>query len=270
MPTVPRFDTPQVAPAGPSNARFDAPQAQNFAPRQAMQMGQAVENAGGELARIVAINEEENIRASAKNRNTQALQAFNGLQHDPDSGYFNQQGKAAVDGYRSAVEAAQKISSDTLNAATNPREKEILEPLLAERMNATALALTKHYNAERNRWRLQSSQDHAEVALRDAASTPADPTAFTKALDTAHFEVEEQARLNGWDESTIRTSVPAGVAAAGGEYLAGGQKIGAKDLARMLPGARLQTFGDGSYLVRAGSDIVRRADGSPFVLKVGR
>ena len=204
MPIVPRIDAPQVGAAQGPAIRFDAPQVQNYAPRQTMQLGQAAEAAGGELARIVAINEEENIRASAKSRDTQAVEAFNGLQHDPDSGYFNQQGKAAVDGYQSAVKAAQKIHDDALNAATNPREKQILAPILAERMNATALALTKHYNAERNRWRLQSSQDHAEVALRDAAGTPADPIVFAKALDTAHFEVEEQARLNGWDESTTK------------------------------------------------------------------
>jgi hypothetical protein len=82
------------------------------------------------------------------------------------------------------------------------------------------------------------------------------------------------AKPYGWDDArfsdAIRTTVPTSVAAAGGEYLAGGQKIGAKELARMLPGARLQTFGDGSYLVRAGSDVVRQMDGRPFILTVGR
>lgn len=144
MPIVPRIDAPQVGAAQGPAIRFDAPQVQNYAPRQTMQLGQAAEAAGGELARIVAINEEENIRASAKSRDTQAVEAFNGLQHDPDSGYFNQQGKAAVDGYQSAVKAAQKIHDDALNAATNPREKQILAPILAERMNATALVLLCH------------------------------------------------------------------------------------------------------------------------------
>jgi len=82
------------------------------------------------------------------------------------------------------------------------------------------------------------------------------------------------AKPYGWDDArfsdTLRTSVPARVAAAGGEYLAGGQKVAAQDFARMLPGARLQTFGDGSYLVRAGSDVVRQMDGRPFILTVGR
>lgn len=41
------------------------------------------------------------------------------------------------------------------------------------------------------------------MALRDAAGTPADPIVFASA-GYAHFEVEEQARLNGWDESTTK------------------------------------------------------------------
>jgi len=204
MPIVPRVDAPQVgATPGPA-VRFDAPHAQNFAAKQTIQVGQAVETAGGELARIVAANEEENSRASAKDRDSQTVNAFNGLQHDPDSGYFNQQGKAAVDGYQNAVKAAHKIHDDAFNAVTNPREKQILTPVLAERLNATVLDLTRHYNKERNRWRVQSSQDHAEVSLRDAASAPEDSAAFAKALGTAHAEADAQARLNGWDESTTR------------------------------------------------------------------
>ena len=54
MPTVPRIDAPQVSLGGPSNARFDAPQSQNYAARQGAQMGQAMEAAGAEASRIAA------------------------------------------------------------------------------------------------------------------------------------------------------------------------------------------------------------------------
>ena len=82
------------------------------------------------------------------------------------------------------------------------------------------------------------------------------------------------AKPYGWDDGRFRdalkSAVPAGIAAGGDEYIVAGQRVAAQDFARMLPGARLQTFGDGSYLVKAGSDVVRRADGQPFILKVGR
>lgn len=204
MPTVPRIETPQAGVAQAPGFRFDAPSVQNFAPGQTIQRGQAVETAGAEWASIVAKEAEENARASAKNRDTQSVDAFNNLQHDPDKGFLNQQGKAAVDGYQEAVQSARKIRDDTINAVTNPRERELVAPVLEERTSAAVLALTKHYTAERQRWRLQSSQDRAEISLRDAAGAPEDSVSFSKALEMAHLEAAEQGRLRGWDESTTR------------------------------------------------------------------
>ena len=45
--------------------------------------------------------------------------------------------------------------------------------------------------------------------------------------------------------------------------------MSAADFGKMLPGARLQTYGQGSYLVMAGNDVVRTPGGAPFILKVG-
>ena len=49
MPIVPRIDVPQVgATPGPA-VRFDAPQAQNYAAKQAVQTGHAVEEAAADV-----------------------------------------------------------------------------------------------------------------------------------------------------------------------------------------------------------------------------
>lgn len=81
------------------------------------------------------------------------------------------------------------------------------------------------------------------------------------------------AKPYGWQDGqfrdALRNRVSPALAAQGGEYLVGGNRVGAADLARMLPGARLQTYGQGSYLVMAGNDVVRTAGGAPFILKVG-
>lgn len=81
------------------------------------------------------------------------------------------------------------------------------------------------------------------------------------------------AKPYGWQDSqfrdALRNRVSVALAAQGGEYLVGGNRVSAADFAKMLPGARLQTYGQGSYLVMAGNDVVRTAGGAPFVLKVG-
>ena len=80
------------------------------------------------------------------------------------------------------------------------------------------------------------------------------------------------AKPYGWEDSRFRDAlrgpVAQAVAGSGGEFLVGSNKVKAADFAKMLPGARLQTFGQGSYLVMAGNDVVREANGRPYVLKV--
>lgn len=81
------------------------------------------------------------------------------------------------------------------------------------------------------------------------------------------------AKPYGWQDSqfrdALRKQIPATLAAQGGEYLVGGNRLSAADFAKVLPGARLQTYGQGSYLVMAGNDVVRTPGGAPFILKVG-
>jgi hypothetical protein len=76
----------------------------------------------------------------------------------------------------------------------------------------------------------------------------------------------------GWDDGEFKDAlsgtVPQAIKAAGGTFLSGGRKISADDFAKSLPGARLQSFGQGSYLVMSGNDVVRNQDGTPYILKV--
>lgn len=84
------------------------------------------------------------------------------------------------------------------------------------------------------------------------------------------FNGAKIAKPYGWTDAAFTDALKRpGLIPDGGRFLAGGHKLSAQDLAAMLPGARLQTFGDGSYLIKSGNDVVRRADGSPFILKVG-
>lgn len=81
------------------------------------------------------------------------------------------------------------------------------------------------------------------------------------------------AKPYGWNDGkftdAMSNTVPKAIKSTGGQYLSKGQKIGADDLAKMLPGARLQTWGNGSYLIMNGNDPVRNRDGSPYILNVG-
>lgn len=81
------------------------------------------------------------------------------------------------------------------------------------------------------------------------------------------------AKPYGWKDGQFRDAVTASgiaqVATAAPEFIVGQLRVPAVDFAKSLPGAKLQTYGDGTYMVKAGNDVVRLPSGKAFVLKVG-
>ncbi len=204
MPTVPQLDGPQVAANGFPGERFGAPQARNYAAQQAQQMGEAAQAAGDAATRIATDMAEENARAEAKQIDTATTERLHALQFDPDRGFMAQQGKAAVDGYAAAVQAVDEARREAVSASQNPRVREMVAAAAADRAMVVTATMQRHYVAQRQRWQIQTSEDRAEVTLRDAAANYADPQYFAKSLGAAHLEAVEQGRLNGWDETTTR------------------------------------------------------------------
>lgn len=204
MPIVPRTDGPAVAPNALPQARFDAPNMPDVAGQQLQQMGRGLMAAGQAGAQIVTDVQHENNSAEAKQIDAGFTAALNDLQFNPDSGFMARQGKGAVDTYLDSIKAIDQVRRDALNSSRNPRVKEMIAPVLAERAMAVSTALDRHYVAQRQHWQVQSSQDRAEVSLRDAASNFADPEYFARSLGTAHQEADAQGKLLGWDEATTR------------------------------------------------------------------
>lgn len=204
MPIVPRTDGPTVGPNALPQARFDAPNMPDVAGAQTRQFGQGMEQAGQVAANIATDIQHENNSAEAKQIDAGFTATLNNLQFDPDNGFMAQQGKAAVDSYVDSVKAIDKARRDALNSTQNSQVQQMIAPVLANRAMAVSTALGRHYTAQRQHWQVQSSQDRAEVSLRDAASNFADSKYFVRSLGTAHQEADAQGKLLGWDEATTR------------------------------------------------------------------
>lgn len=89
------------------------------------------------------------------------------------------------------------------------------------------------------------------------------------------FNGQRIVKPHGQTESQFRDAINAFtpeklIAQAGGvdSYQAGSETITAAQLAKMLPGAHLQTRGPGQYAIVAGSDFVRLPDRSPLIIEV--
>lgn len=96
MPTVPSYGGAQAAPSGASNATFAAPQEINAAPGQLMQAGAALEHAGTTAANIATDMQQQVNQVRVDDGLNKIRQAQLDLTYNPQSGYKNLKGDAAL------------------------------------------------------------------------------------------------------------------------------------------------------------------------------
>ncbi|NMF99560.1 hypothetical protein GPA27_19465 [Aromatoleum toluolicum] len=205
MPRVPTLDNFGVMPN-----QLPGVQVRPVAPRvdpgqQLAQFGGAVERAGAKVMQIEDDMQLQQDRAEAKDIDSRFTEGINDLQFNAQSGYLTtQQGKNAVDAYEDTMRTVEKLRNDAMSSTQNTRVRAMIGNVLAERAQSATATMSRHFAAENRKWQVQSSQDRADVTLRDAAANFDNPDVFTRSLGTAHEEVEAQGALLGWDDATKR------------------------------------------------------------------
>lgn len=184
-------------------------------------------------------------------RNTQEVGFFGGVTPGRNVAQLYLEGKDAIAQKRAYIDQAAEtgIKANIFGALDGV----YLTPQARDAAADAAYAIYAKYKSE--------GRDNWEQALNVATGGIMD------------FNGAKVAKPYGWKDSQfsdfIAKTAPAQVTAASPEFIAGNQKLSAADLAKNLPGAKLQTYGDGTYMTRAGSDVVRLPNGNPFILKVG-
>ena len=121
MPTVPRFDTPQVSAGALPQVRLDSPNVQDVAGQQAQQMGQAMQRTGDTVARITIDAQNEANQLRVIDVSNQAKERMFDLLYDKDNGALNQKGEKAL----------RRDSGKDLTVEYTDRFKEITDELSA-------------------------------------------------------------------------------------------------------------------------------------------
>lgn len=214
MPTVPRIDAPQVgATPGPA-IRFDAPHAQSYAPRQAAQMGQAVEEASGAAARIAADAQAQANELRVIDALNRVKEAQLHLTYDKEAGYSNLKGINALerpDGKPLNAEYGdllQKRIGEVGAALGNDAQKAAFERQASDVLTGFVGKLKAHESQELKTYALSTSEGVQATARRDIALNWNNPEAVDKAVARIGAETYRQAQLLGksaeWQEAAVR------------------------------------------------------------------
>ena len=214
MPTVPRIDAPQVSPGGPSNARFDAPQATNYASRQGAQMGQAMEAASSEASRIAADMQAQANQLRFDDAINQVKEEQLRLTYDKDAGYSSLKGINALqrpDGKPLKAEYGdllKKRIGEIGASLGNDAQKAAFDKASANILTGFVGQVDAHESSEFKTYGLSVSEGVQATAKRDIALNWSKPEAIDAAVERIRAEAYRQGQLLGksaeWQEAAAR------------------------------------------------------------------
>ena len=191
MPTVPTYDTPQVAPAGLPNVQI-----QGLSPRQLMQgeiaghdqeqAGQNVQNLGvqGFDQQAHAQMMANQVRVDAALNDVRAAQQK--LTYDPNQGYLSQKGAAALqpnDQGQGLVDVYGQKLSDAVDQASaglaNDAQRQVFARQAAQLQTQFSGQLQSHVAQESKTFGLQTQQGTVDIASDTARRNWYDPNALS-------------------------------------------------------------------------------------------
>lgn len=216
MPTVPSVDTTAM-PADNYTAPGVAP-VRNAAPEQLQNLGQVAQQAGTlEMRTGATIGDrvqEVVDGAQTKSAETAALKSAQDILYNPQSGYFTQQGKAAVDGYEPTNQAVTKAFQDQLDGLSNPVQKQAFQQVMQAHLLSFGKQTAIYNHGQTSAWAASESKSRSEsyqiLAAQNADSRyqkDADGNAigdFAKYTKQMEGEVIHAAALAGFDPDSAQ------------------------------------------------------------------
>jgi soluble lytic murein transglycosylase len=205
MPTVPTYDTPQVAPqSGPAPYRQPAPVDDTVAGRQMNAAGAALQDAGAQRTQ-----EEVNAQGMANQvmvdgANNQSIEKQLALTNAPDNGYLNKKGAAALQPdplgrplSQQYLEELQDANNKIAASLGNDAQRRVFNEQAAARMAQFSGDVQRHMLQEFRSYGLETQQGTIRLAA-DAAKLHWDnPDQIAAQVQSANAAVWKAGQING-------------------------------------------------------------------------
>jgi len=254
MPRVPTLDNFQTG-ISTATPNLNGPTAGEIQGRQAMQMGEAMGQAGGALSKIMldAVDQQNQVRVN--DAMNQAIAARLKLTHDKDAGYTVLQGKAALerpdgkaldqeysDKYKATLsELSASLGNDAQRRAFQAQSGKVLAEFTGQ--------VQQHMAKESQQFALSTQAGTVKVAVDQMAMDWQNPEAVGQGQRAIKAAVAEAGRLQGMAPAEVLAktvdALSMGHQAVIGQALQAGKVDYAREYmkavnAELTPQARLQ------------------------------
>lgn len=204
MPVVPTYDGFQVRQNTLPQPQLTPPQATDYGDRQLQQAGAAADRAGGQLAQIVAVQQQQDNQIRLDDQFNQLKESALELQHGPD-GFLNLRGHDALyrpNGEHLANEYGQRLDERAQQIADGLKDNPALQQQFMRGANDIKLAFRgqalAHTAQESQTYGLSVAKGVQETAMRDIALNWQNPDAINSAVERIQAETHREASLRGY------------------------------------------------------------------------
>lgn len=177
MPQVPIYDAPQVAPQNVPGFREQTPyrltQSVSTGALEQQKAGRALSEAGKDVVQAATAEQIQQNEAAGKEYDANLMGAIQGVLYgtpgDPTSGYLNQKGKNAIDGYQDAAQALQQLPQKLSSSLSNPAQQQLVGPAAQMRVQAALTQAAQHAAQQNTVYQQTASQTRVKIAQDGAA-----------------------------------------------------------------------------------------------------
>ena len=255
MPTVPTYDSFQVAPGALPQARLTMPETPDVAGQQAQQIGQGMQRVGGELGKIALDMVQQANQVRINEAMNKAVAAKNHLVYDPNEGFIHLRGEAALTrpGNKSLdleySEKLQKHFDDIEAGLGNQAQREAFRQSSGELMSQFKSALAEHVAREYSVYSYSVQEGTIQVARDQMALAWGDVELLGQSRNAIKAAVVEQGRLKGWSAQQVEAALVEALSPGHVAVIESATDAGKLDYAReylkqvnaeLTPSARLQ------------------------------
>ncbi|MGE0424976.1 MAG: hypothetical protein AB7O88_22145 [Reyranellaceae bacterium] len=163
--------------------------------RLGLQAAQGAVGIAGAVSPYLGSDNEATVKAA----DTKLGETEQALLFDPQTGYLNLQGEAAVQRAPAVLDAYSEAQARTLDTAADDDQRRMLQELADKRLARFNEVVERHGAAQRQSWYDQVGDQRIAAMRADAALHWNSDALLRRALGTTRAEVRERAERKGWD-----------------------------------------------------------------------
>jgi len=213
MPTVPTTFVPQVAPQGGGDiGQFAAPGVapmENLAPRQQIELGRTMTQAGNVAFRVGSSLQDALDEAAAKEADVAVLTQFGEL----SSAYLSTQGKESETQFQAASERLSQIGATAMDGLQTETQKRMFAPVLARNMASIQTRMVGHRNEQVKQYNVKEGIARGEMYADQAVVAYANKDAINpmtgQPFGRDEYDVNIGVALNSIRSAAAEMGIPA-------------------------------------------------------------